>query len=42
MSIRPYSNATGEVEYYRLELRLNEVGRSFLVVDEFATNGLVS
>lgn len=37
---RPYKNAAGEVDYYRLELALNELGRSFLVVDEFATNGL--
>jgi hypothetical protein len=37
--IRPYDNAHGEVDYYRLELTLNELGRSFLVVDDFATNG---
>jgi hypothetical protein len=40
MGIRPYNNAAGEVDYYRLELTLNELGRSFLVVNEFATSGL--
>lgn len=34
--IRPYANGGGEVDYYRLELSLNELGRSFLVVDSFA------
>ena len=37
--IRPYLNAAGEVDYYRLELTLNELGRSFLVVDRFAMEG---
>jgi hypothetical protein len=37
--IRPYDNASGEVDYYRLELTLNELGRAFLVVDKFATDG---
>lgn len=34
--IRPYANGGGEMDYYRLELSLNELGRSFLVVDSFA------
>lgn len=40
MGIRPYNNAAGEVDYYRLELALNELGKALLVVDEFATSGL--
>ena len=39
MGIRPYKNVAGEVDCYRLELMLNDLGRSFLVVDEFAANG---
>jgi len=37
--VRPYDNTAGEVDYYRLELTLNELGRAFLVVDNFATDG---
>ena len=37
--IRPYKNAAGEVDYYRLELTLNELGKAFLVVDGFAMDG---
>jgi hypothetical protein len=37
--IRPYNNAAGEVDYYRLELTLNELGKAFLVVDSFAATG---
>jgi len=33
-SIYPYTEAGGEVEYYRLELRLNELGKAFLVVSD--------
>ncbi|WP_083975144.1 DUF4365 domain-containing protein [Herbidospora daliensis] len=33
--IRPYSNTAGEVAHYRLELTLNDLGESFLVVNEF-------
>jgi hypothetical protein len=40
MGIRPYSNSAGEVDYYRLELTLSELGKAFLIVDEFATSGL--
>ncbi|REK83723.1 DUF4365 domain-containing protein [Rhodococcus erythropolis] len=38
--LRPYSTACGEVDYWRLELTLNELGRAFLVVDKFGTEGL--
>jgi hypothetical protein len=38
--IRPYDNAAGEVDYYRLRLSLSELGKAFLIVDEFATSGL--
>lgn len=38
--LRPYENASGEVDYWRLELTLNELGRAFLVVDRFASDGL--
>ncbi|PWR12481.1 hypothetical protein DKT69_23865 [Micromonospora sicca] len=38
--IRPYNNAAGEVDYYRLELTLNELGKAFLIVDEFAGSDL--
>lgn len=34
--IRPYANGAGEVDYYRLELSLNELGKSYLIVDSFA------
>jgi hypothetical protein len=37
--IHPYANGAGEVDYYRLELTLNELGKSFLVVDGFAISG---
>ncbi len=37
--IRPYNNSAGEVDYYRLELTLNELGKAFLVVDKFAMEG---
>jgi len=37
--IRPYGNIVGEVDQYRIELRLNELGRAFLTVDLFATEG---
>lgn len=37
--IRPYRNAEGEVDYFRLELTLNDLGKAFLVVDKFATEG---
>ncbi len=37
--LRPYTNEAGEVDYWRLELTLNDVGKAFLVVDRFATEG---
>lgn len=37
--IRPYANSAGEVDYFRIELTLNELGKAFLVVDKFATEG---
>lgn len=35
-SLRPYSNSANEVDHWRLELVLNDLGRSFLAVDEYA------
>ncbi|GAA5202033.1 hypothetical protein GCM10023322_83110 [Rugosimonospora acidiphila] len=37
--LRPYANGAGEVDYWRLELTLNGLGRAFLIVDQFATSG---
>lgn len=37
-AIYPYTEAAGEVEYYRLELKLNELGKSFLVVSDHISN----
>jgi hypothetical protein len=37
--IRPYTNAAGEVDYFRIELTLNELGKAFLIVDNFAAEG---
>jgi hypothetical protein len=37
--LRPYANAYGEVDYWRLELTLNDLGTAFLVVDKFAMKG---
>lgn len=34
--LRPYDNLSGEVDLYRFELVLNDLGRGFLAVDEFA------
>jgi hypothetical protein len=34
--LRPYANAANEVDYWRLELTLNELGKAFLIVDNFA------
>ena len=37
---RPYADDYGgEVEYWRLELTLNDLGRAFLLVDSFAKDG---
>ncbi|MDQ6879386.1 MAG: DUF4365 domain-containing protein [Candidatus Dormibacteraeota bacterium] len=37
--LRPYANEAGEVDRWRLELTLNQLGKAFLIVDEFATGG---
>lgn len=37
--LRPHTNDAGEVDYWLLELTLNELGKAFLVVDQFATEG---
>lgn len=38
-ALRPYRNEQDEVDYWRLELTLNELGTAFLLVDRFATDG---
>jgi len=37
--LRPYAHGAGEVDSWRLELRLNELGNAFLVVDKFGMEG---
>jgi hypothetical protein len=37
--IRPYKDVSGEVEYYRLVFKLNDLGKSFLNIMEYAENG---
>lgn len=40
--LRPYANSAGEVDRWRLELTLNDLGKGFLAVDRFAEGkGLV-
>lgn len=34
--LRPYRNVAGEVDHWRLELKLNALGQGFVIVDEFA------
>ncbi|MBN9103781.1 MAG: DUF4365 domain-containing protein [Propionibacteriaceae bacterium] len=34
--LRPYANSAGEVDSWRLELKLNQLGEAFLLVNEFA------
>lgn len=36
LRLRPYRNGAGEVDFWRLELVLNDLGRAFLKIDEFA------
>jgi len=36
--VYPYTNAAGEVDYYRLQLHLNELGSSFLKVHAFLSS----
>lgn len=38
-TIYPYENCAGEVDKYRLILTLNEIGKSFLVLEDFLTEG---
>jgi hypothetical protein len=33
--IRPYDQAAGEVDYYRLELSLNKVGKAYLELNNY-------
>jgi len=33
--IRPYENSSGEVDHYRLKLHLNDLGKTFLKLDEY-------
>lgn len=37
-NIRPYRVGSGEVAFYQLVLELNDVGRSFLIIDDFINN----
>ncbi|MBF4577147.1 DUF4365 domain-containing protein [Frondihabitans sp. VKM Ac-2883] len=36
VGLRPYANGAGEVDFWRLELVLNDLGRGFAAVDEYA------
>lgn len=35
----PYSNASGEVDFYRLQLTLNQLGKSFVEMEHFLETG---
>lgn len=37
--IYPYSNSAGEVDFYRLKLTLNQVGKSFIEMEHFLETG---
>ena len=37
-NIRPYRIGAGEVAFYQLVLELNDVAKSFLMVDDFINN----
>jgi hypothetical protein len=37
--LRPYANGAGEVDFWRLDLTLNELGKAFLMVDRFRMDG---
>jgi hypothetical protein len=39
LGLRPYAREADEVDYWRLELTLNELGRAFLLVDKFGEQG---
>lgn len=38
-AIRPYANSINEIDHWSLELRLNKIGRAFLLLDEYARQG---
>lgn len=38
-NIRPFKVGGGEVAFYQLELKLNEIGKSFLLLDKFINEG---
>jgi len=38
-NVYPYTNSSGEVDYYRLQLFLNPLGEAFLLMSEYAANG---
>lgn len=38
MKVYPYDIASSEIAYYRLELSLNDVGKSFLVISDYLAN----
>lgn len=35
--LRPYANEMGEIDLWRLQLTLNDLGQAFLIVDEFVS-----
>lgn len=39
LNIYPYANGAGEVDFYRLKLTLNRVGKSFVEMDNFLETG---
>lgn len=40
--IRPYEEVSGEVARYRLVLTLNQIGKSFLMLDDYLKSGLIT
>lgn len=38
-AIHPYANSANEIDHWSLELHLNEIGRAFLLLDEYARQG---
>jgi hypothetical protein len=41
-AIFPYKNAIDEVHFWSLELHLNDVGRAFMILDEYARAGRIT
>lgn len=37
--IYPYSNGAGEVDFYRLKLTLNQIGKAFIEMEHFLETG---